>query len=339
MNTRESGRKPVRNAQRPAQPARRPSASAGVAAPPRPKTTQPARRPAPRSQKPAAEVVYTPPKPFDRNRLLLQLGIMGAVVLAVFVSLWLFFKVGTVAVSNLGTVDGMSVTGTGRYSIETVVEASGIRPGDSLLGINKPQVSSRIITKLPYIKSVRIGIKLPGTVNIEVEELDVVYSIAEQDGTWWLVTSDGKLVEKTDAARATEFTKILGVHVDMPVAGQNAVAKEQETQTEGETGDTQPPQIVTIPNSQRLETALAILRYLEEGNVMGEVVSVDVTNMGSIELWYGNRFRILLGDSMDMKYKVEMALAAVKQLAEHDRGTLDVSFIVREDVVYTPQSD
>lgn len=337
MNTKETRRKPARNA---ARPAARPSGT--VAAPPRTKTAQPARRPAPRSQKPVQEVVYTPPKPFDRNRLLLQLGIVGAVVLAVFVSLWLFFKVGNVAVSNLGTVadDGVSVTGSGRYSIETIVEASGIRPGDSLLGINKPQVSSRIITKLPYIKSVRIGIKLPGTVNIEVEELDVVYSVAEQDGTWWLVTSDGKLVEKTDAARASEFTKILGVHLDMPVAGQQAVAKELATETDGETDtETQLPLVETISNAQRLETALAILRYLEEGNVMGEVVSVDVTNMGSIELWYGNRFRVLLGDSMDMKYKIEMTLAAVKQLAEHDRGTLDVSFIVREDVVYTPQSD
>lgn len=336
MNTKETGHKPARNAPRPVT-----RSSGTVAAPSRPKTAQSVRRPSPRSQKPAKEVVYTPPKPFDRNRLLLQLGIVGAVVLAVFVSLWLFFKVGNVAVSNLGTVaaDGVSVSGSGRYSIETIVEASGIRPGDSLLGINKPQVSSRIITKLPYIKSVRIGIKLPGTVNIEVEELDVVYSVAEQDGTWWLVTSDGKLVEKTDAARATEFTKILGVHVDMPVAGQQAVAKEPSTETDSETGETQLPQVVTISNAQRLETALAILRYLEEGNVMGEVVSVDVTNMGNIELWYGNRFRILLGDSMDMKYKIEMALAAVKQLAEHDRGTLDVSFIVREDVVYTPQSD
>ena len=337
METKEIGRKPVKSAPRQTQSARRTSAS--VAAPPRPRTTRPVKRPDPRSQRPPQEVVYTPPKPFDRNRLLLQLGIVGAVVLAVFISLWLFFKVSNVAVSNLGTVavDGVTVTGSGHYSIETIVEASGIRKGDSLLGINKPRVSSRIITKLPYIKSVRIGIKLPGTVNIEVEELDVVYSIAEQDGTWWFVTSDGKLVEKTDAARASEFTKILGVHLDMPVAGQQAVAKELEAETEGDA--TQPPQVVTISNAQRLETALAILRYLEEGNVMGEVVSVNVTNMGNIELWYGNQFRILLGDTMDMKYKIEMALAAIKQLADHDRGTLDVSFIVRDEVVYTPQSD
>lgn len=337
MDTKEIGRKPVRSAPRQTQGARRTSAS--VAAPPRPRTTRPVKRPAPRSQRPPQEVVYTPPKPFDRNRLLLQLGIVGAVVLAVFISLWLFFKVGNVAVSNLGTVaaDGITVTGSGHYSIETIVEASGIRKGDSLLGINKPRVSSRIITKLPYIKSVRIGIKLPGTVNIEVEELDVVYSIAEQDGTWWFVTSDGKLVEKTDAARASEFTKILGVHLDMPVAGQQAVAKELEAESKGDAA--QPPQVVTISNAQRLETALAILRYLEEGNVMGEVVSVNVTNMGNIELWYGNQFRILLGDTMDMKYKIEMALAAIKQLADHDRGTLDVSFIVRDEVVYTPQSD
>ena len=342
MNTRENGRRPVKSAQGRTRPSGRPAASGQVAAPPRPRTTQSAKRPAPapRKQRPVQEVVFTPPKPFNRNRLLLHLGVVAAVVLAVFVSLWLFFKVETVAVSNLGSMGhtGVSVSGNGRYSVETIVEASGIKPGDNLLGINKPQVSSRIITSLPYIKSVRIGIKLPGTVNIEVEELDVVHAIAEPDGTWWFVTSDGKLVERTDAATATEYTKILGVHLHSPVAGQQAVAKEAEA--EEESGDsTQPIQMVTISNAQRLETALAILRYLEEGNVMGEVASVDVTNMGNIELWYGNQFRILMGDSMDMRYKVELAMAAVKQLADHDRGTLDVSFIVRDEVIYTPQSD
>jgi len=66
---------------------------------------------------------------------------------------------------------------------------------------------------------------------------------------------------------------------------------------------------------------------------------VDVTDMGSVKMQYGQRFQIQLGDTTQMAYKIEMALAAVAQLADHDRGTLDVSFIVRQEVVYTPRSD
>lgn len=333
METKET-RRPVQQ--------RRPAAPRKKAPAKRPPVTRVATRPRPvkppRPQRPDPEIVYTPPKPFNRKRLLLQLGIVAAVVLAIFFSLWLFFKVDTVAISNLGSVaaDGVSVSGTGRYSAQTIVQASGIREGDSLLALNKANVSSQIITKLPYVKSVRIGIKLPGTVNIEIEELDVVYAISEPGGVWWLMNSEGKLIEKTDAAAASEHTQVLGVTLEMPLVGQQAVAREEtptETLPEGET------QPVTISNAQRLQAALSILQYLEQNDVMGEVVSLDVTDMGSVKMQYGDRFAIHMGDTADLAYKIEVALAAISQLAEHDRGTLDVSFIVRQEVIYTPQAD
>lgn len=283
------------------------------------------------------EIVYTPPKPFNRNRLLLQLGIVAAVVLAIFFSLFLFFKVSDITVANQGSGSlDVNVSGNGRYSAQTIVEASGIREGDGLMGLNKAQISSRIITKLPYVKSVRIGIKLPGTVNIEIEELDVVYAIAEADGSWWLMNSEGKLVEKTDAAVASEHTKILGIELDQPAVGKQAVAREQTPEGTLPEGETQP---VTISNAQRLQTALTIAQYLEDQDVMGEVVNIDAGDMGSLKMQYGQRFQIQLGDGTQLSYKIEMALAAVAQLAEYDTGALDVSFIVRDEVIYTPQVD
>lgn len=283
--------------------------------------------PKPRPQNPSVEIVYTPPKPFDKKKLALQIGIVVAVVLAVFFGLSLFFKV---------SAGGINVSGNDRYSAQSVVDAAGIRTGDSLLALNKPQISSRIITKLPYVSSVRVGIKLPGTVNIMIEELDVVYTISEPDGTSWIMNSDGKLIEKTDAAAASEHTKVLGVTLDLPVAGQQAVAKEAEPAGTLPEGETQP---VTISAAQRLQTALTILQYLEQNDVMGEVVSVDVTDMGSLKLQYGDRFAITLGDATDLSYKIEMAIQAVGQLAEHDRGNLDVSFVVRPEVIFTPHAD
>lgn len=320
METKEVKRRPAKK-RRPAAKQSAPVKRKKTARPPRPET----------------EIVYTPAKPFNRNRLLLQLGVIVAVVLAVFFSLSLFFKVGDVLVNNHGSsgID-INVSGNGRYSAETIVEASGIRKGDGLLSLNKAHISGQIITKLPYVKTVRIGIKLPDTVNIEIEELDVVYAIAEPDGSWWLMNSEGKLIEKIDAAKAAEHTKVLGVELEMPVVGQMAVAREvavEETLPEGETMP------VTISNAQRLQTAVTILQYLEDNDVMGEILNVDVTDMGSVKMQYGQRFQIQLGDTTQLSYKIQMVLAAVSQLAEHDRGVLDVSFMARQEVVYTPQAN
>ena len=279
----------------------------------------------PKRRRRTREIVYTPSKPFNRKKLLLQLGIIAAVVAAMMFTLSLFFKVDTITVS-----------GNKNYSVEDVAAASGIQKGDGLLSVNSARVGGKIITKLPYVSSVRIGIKLPGTVNIEITELDVVYSIADDADVWWLMTSGGRLVERVDAAKASEHTKILGVNLSGPSVGQQAAVVEAVPETTGEEGETKP---VTVTNSQRLSTALDVLGYLEENGIMGQMVSVDVTNMGNIELMYGQRFRILLGDTSDLEYKISLAVAAAGQLRDYDRGTLDVSFLDRPEVVYTPQVD
>ena len=286
--------------------------------------------PVPRPRKPdiEREVIYTPGKPFNRNRLLLQICVVVAVVIAVFLSMSLFFKVETITVSGNST-----------YGIQAVVNASGILKGDSLLAINDAKVSGHIITELPYVKTVRIGIKLPGTVNIEIEELDVVYSIADDAGQWWLLTSEGRLVEMTDNVGAADRTKLLGVTITDAAPGRQATAQEAPAATTSAdaTAPLTPP--VTISGSQKLMVALSVLRSLERNNVIGKMTSLDVSDMGNIILMYGDQFRIVLGDSSELAYKIDLAVAAIGQLKEHDRGSLDISFVDRPEVVYTPQKD
>lgn len=61
------------------------------------------RRPAPRREKtqPGPDVVYTQPGPFNRNRFLLQLCSIVAVVLALTFGISLFFTVKHVEVSGM----------------------------------------------------------------------------------------------------------------------------------------------------------------------------------------------------------------------------------------------
>ena len=133
----------------------------------------------------APAIVYTQPKPFNRNRLLIQMVSVLAVASAFVLALSIFFKVETITVSGAET-----------YSPYKIEEASGIKKGDYLFTFGRARASGQITAKLPYIKSVRIGIKLPNTVNIDVQEADVVYSIRSDDGDWWLITSEGKVVEQ-----------------------------------------------------------------------------------------------------------------------------------------------
>ena len=271
----------------------------------------------------APNVVYTPPKPFTRAGLLVRLATVVAVVLALTFGVSIFFKVETVTVS-----------GAGKYTAWQIMEASGIEKGDNLLSISDAKASGKIMAALPYVESARIGIKLPDTVNIEITEFDVVYSIKSQDDAWWLISADGEIVEKTDSATAGDYTKVLGVRLALPEPNTKAVAYEQTTAATNPDGVTTP---VTVKASEQLSAALSILQYMEANGVIGKVVSVDVSDIGSIELWYGQQYQVKLGDTSQLGYKISAMAQAVSQMDDYHTGVLDVSFTFWPDEVgYTP---
>lgn len=285
-----------------------------------------------RPKTPAQPVIYTQPKVFNRNRLIIQLVSIVAVVLALVLCLSIFFRVKTITVS-----------GAEAYSAWAIREASGVEEGDYLLTFSKARACAKIKAELPYVDTVRIGIKLPDTVNIVIEEIDVVYAIQDVDGIWWLITSEGRVMEQTNAIGASDYTKVLGVKIVTPEKDQNAVAfqdlisQSQETQATTAEGETQLPTPVIVTEQQKLDAALTILQALELNEIVGEAASVDVSDLTRIELWYGTQYRVNLGDTGNMDYKIACLKYTVGSLAEYDSGELDVSFTIWPDkVTYSP---
>ena len=336
METKETRRpkqsgQPARktSGQRQPQQSRSRTAAGGTATRTRTGTGTKARRPAPvrrrpAQPKPSPDVVYVQPAPFNRTRFILCLLIVVAVVLAVVFGMSLFFKV---------DADKITISGAEKYTPWQIREASGIKDGENLFSISEPRISSNIEAALPYVNKVRVGIKLPDTVKIEIEELDVVYSAEATDGSWWLIRSDGYVVEKTNEADAQQHTRLVGVLLETPEQGQQAVAQ-QPTQ-EGEEA-TVP---VTVLASEQLAMALSIAQYLEDSGVIGQAATIDVSDMGDLELWYGEQYQVVLGDGLELSKKIRSMKAAIDQMGDYQSGVLDVSFTIwPNEVGYTPFS-
>lgn len=278
-------------------------------------------------------IVYTQPKPFNRNRFFLRLVTVAAVVLALTFSMAIFFKVKHVTVSGIE-----------KYTAWEIKEASGIKEGENLLMQSDARIGGRITTALPYVNKVRVGIKLPDTVNIEITELDVVYALQATDNSWWLIDANGKVIDSTNGAEAKAYTKVLGFQIEIPTIGEQAVAAEPEPETvetsaEAESVETTAP--ITVRADEKLEMAVTILQYLEDNGIIGELKSVDVSNLKEMELWYGERFQIRLGDSTQLGYKISSMKAIIDspEMGEYSSGILDVSFTTWPDSVgYTPFS-
>lgn len=287
------------------------------------------------SRQPAPAVIYTQPAAFNRNRLIVQLVTVTAVVLALVIGLSVFFK-----------VEHIYVSGADVYSESSITEVCGISKGDNLLTFSHARAAALIRANRPYVREVRFGIKLPDTVNIIIEEDDVVYAIKDQTGQWWLMNSDGRVVEQGNNSKVANHTQVLGVSLQDPVPNERGVALESAPAAEDSTaetaaqGETTPESIpVTTTGAQRLDAVLQILKALEDNDIVGSAASVDVSRIDDIILWYGTRYQVNLGDSTKLEYKIACMNAVITQMSEYQSGVLDCSFTIWPNQVgYTPFS-
>ena len=279
------------------------------------------RKRAERLNTPAA--IYTQPVSFNSRRLTIQMITILGLVLALVLGMSVFFK-----------VENVAVVGAQSYSPETIRDEAGIKKGENLLTLGRTKASGKIIANLPYVKSARIGIKLPDTVIIEIEESPVLYSIQDQDGVWWLINSDGKVAEQTNAQTARGYTKVLGVTIYQPQAGEAAVATETAPTETDPSGESIP---VLITGMQRLNAALKILQELELNDIVGDAASVDVSQLQDIILWYGTQYQVNLGDIDRIEMKIPYMKSAIAQMSDYQTGILDISFTTwTNEIGYTP---
>ena len=300
-----------------------------AAAKPASRKAPPARRSAapakPEPPKPAEEVVYLPPQPFNRNRFVLRLLTVVAVVIALLLGVSVFFKI---------DIEKVQVSGVDKYTAWDVLQASGIEDGDHLLTFSRAGASGKIIGALPYVEKARFGIKLPDTLMIEIVEVQVAYAVQAEDESWWLISSGGKVVERLPSGAHTLHTQLLGVVLKAPTSGQRAQALEKQSVNTDEEGNPIP---VTTTEEQRLKTGLDILEYLEMNGIIGTAASVNVADLGSLEIWYGNQYQVKLGDTTQLSYKIGCMKSAIDALDSYQSGVLDITFTILPDKVgYTP---
>lgn len=276
-----------------------------------------------KGKRPLDDVVYIPPKPFIRNRLLLRLATVIAIVLALVLAMSVFFR-----------VENIQVSGLDQYTAWDISQASGIQKGDSLFSLSLPGAAARI-QELDYVKEVRIGIKLPNTVIIDVVEIRVSYAIKAQDNSWWLVDSSGRVIDKADETALAKATKVLGVHLLNPKKGEQCAAQEITEPEVDANGDPIPP---TSTAAHRLEMVLSIANCLENNGIIGKVASIDVNSMTDIQFWYGDQYQVKLGDENQLAHKISLTKGAIDTLSEqrHNSGVLDASLTVdKTGVRYT----
>ena len=226
-----------------------------------------------------------------RFGVLYKLLTLVVVCAAAVLALTLFFK-----------VESVEVTGNSRYSAQEIQDACGVQLGDNLYLLSKPDMVQRLHQQLPYIDEVRITRSLPNTLCVQVTEFTTVYAV-EQEGTVWLLTSGGKIVET--AAERGDTPLIDGCELLAPSLG----------------GDVS----FALELQNRQESLFALLTALESAELTGDVRTIHLGDPTVLSMDYTERFTVEMPYGADYPRLLRYLTLVIEELETNLTGVIDLT--------------
>ncbi len=229
-----------------------------------------------------------------------RLIVMAGVILAVILTMVIFFRVETI-----------QVTGNSYYDEEEILQACGVATGDNLLTLSRGKISGSIMAPLKYVDSVKVSRQLPDTLILRITESKPRYAVQDVNGNYYLMTAQGKIVEQITPSAAKEFTMVEELIILTPAIG-------EEVQIYAESGEESKAkgQLTAMKN---------LLVAVEEATLGRHVASVQIPSSFKVSLWYEDRFYVELGNTTRIDYKLEYLKAVVEREESYVTGTIDLT--------------
>jgi cell division septal protein FtsQ len=141
-------------------------------------------------------------------------------VIAVLAIVGLYF----LATSDVFAIRSIQVQSTGRHFTDAkIAEMSGIKKGDNLFKTRTGKAEDRL-EKDPYVAAAEISRRLPGTIEIKIEERQENYLIASGGG-FVILDWSGIVLDMTD--KAPKLPVVEGIQVTSATTGE-AIRAERE---------------------------------------------------------------------------------------------------------------
>ncbi len=238
-------------------------------------------------------------KPVNKG-LYKRLAIMGGVVLAVVLSMILFFR-----------VQHIEIHGTQYYSAEEIAEVAGVAEGDNMLTLSRAEIAGNIRAAKKFVDSVKVTRRLPNTLIITVTEHDPTYAVCDTLGDYYLITAQGVAMEKIPAKQISQYVLITELTIQTPSLGED-ISVYHEAGTE------------TLAKGQ-LSALKALLTAIEDAELGRQIASVSVPSAFKLSVQYGDRFTVSLGNTERLDYKLEYLKAVIAERKSYETGVIDLT--------------
>ena len=227
------------------------------------------------------------------NRLYYIFLALIAVVVLVVLSLTVLFPIKEI------TVEGKS-----RYSAAQIESASEIALDANLFSSDLKDVEDHITSALPYIESVQVQRKLPGTVLLTVKEA-TVYAQIQNGSDYVLINAAGKCLEILNA----------------PMEGVPVVRGLK-------VGDVNPGALVTTDENTNQLELLQLLTDAFEKAELSDITVINVADENDLWATYDDRIVMQFGSRAELDEKMAHGIAVLEvRNNDSETGKLNLSRI------------
>jgi len=209
----------------------------------------------------------------------------------VFSSLIVFVVliIGLVTALLFFRVEYIIIEGNDFYSIEEIIQASGISNGDNMIFMNRRQIAESLTRSLPYIYSVQFVVSLPNSLHI---------IIVEDTPLFYFMLSD-RYVVISSGLKVLEIFTSGDVNIDLIDQLPRLTMPSLNVVNIGEVlqfSDTPSPLFI-----------VNLLNAIVNSPFSGQVSEIDVSNRFDIHMMYDQRWQIRFGSREDFDIKLRFA--------------------------------
>ena len=235
----------------------------------------------------------------EKRRRRSRLWLVAAIVVAVVVGAWFITR------TPLLDIDRIKVQGATMTTVEDIISASGIQPGEALLEVDASASASQI-RQLPHIESAAVVRNWNGTIAITVTERVPVALAAGADGVAMLIDGFGRVIGPHVAGDGVE-TVLIGVEAGSP-----------GTSVENVSG------------------ALEVASLLTPG-MRNRIAGIATAPDGSLNLALTPQGIVIVGPPTDLPAKVDSLRIVMGQVDQRDLASINVVNPTTPVVVRTPK--
>ena len=200
----------------------------------------------------------------------------------------------------------VKIEGAHRYSDAEILSVANISEGKNMFLFNKYTMEERLLKELTYLEDVHISRDFPDTLIIALKECVIPLAVA-QDGACWLISSEGKIVDRLDAAAAEQYAQITGAPILSPSVG---------TQ-------------IALPSEYAVQqrSLIRLLRALDAAQMLDDVDGVRLDKHDCLLMDYGGRFTVKFPLDADYAFKLHAldVYIAGEKIQDNMTGTFDLT--------------